>query len=465
MSHSVLRRYTPPTCTLEIIGSHSPLSRWMAQPVLKNLRFQLSLDDPKVPKDQWVTLRGDRAQLEALCEAVSTYVQHFLEQSYKPADELVLASQVSAIAPARTIKEEFFTPQATQPNAAGIVLQPKGLLTHELVLGSLATEETGPVVRLSALQLFDLANALDEYTAEMVTLPNLQPARSGWLKSSPGWVQIAAVCLVVVGLSTSVVKLLDRSLRPNPTTLSQGASSRDQQVASQLPSATTENVPPPAVSSQKLPPPPPSGSTIPATPSMPRVSVPSTLPTSPGAGSGETAKGAAGPTTASRDRPPVQSPNSIALNEAGPGNQSNLPAPVFKKPEPADGQAARRTISSAAIESAGQATLRVKTPQSADSTAFDTIPQVAEARRYFQQRWTPPEGLNQTIEYTLVVNPDGSIQQILPLGQTAGDYIDRTNIPLVGEPFVSSIKGGRTARIRLVLSPDGKVRTFLEQLY
>jgi hypothetical protein len=157
----------------------------MAQPVLKNLRFQLSLDDPKVPKDQWVTLRGDRAQLEALCEAVSTYVQHFLEQSYKPADELVLASQVGAIAPARTIKEEFFTPQATQPNAAGIVLQPKGLLTHELVLGSLATEETGPVVRLSALQLFDLANALDEYTAEMVTLPNLQPARSGWLKSSP----------------------------------------------------------------------------------------------------------------------------------------------------------------------------------------------------------------------------------------------------------------------------------------
>ncbi len=442
----------------------------MAQPVLKNLRFQLSLDDPKVPKEQWVTLRGDRAQLEALCEVVSTYVQHFLEQSYKPADELVLASQTGAIAPRPTVNEELFIPQATQTNAAGIVLQPKGLLTHELVLGSLATEETGPVVRLSALQLFDLANALDEYTTEMVALPNLQPSRSGWLKSSPGWAQIAAVCLVVVGLSTSVVKLLDRSLSPNPATTSQGASSRDQQVASQLPPAAKENVHPPAASTQKLPPLPPPGSAILASPPMPRITVPSTLPANTDNSAGEGAKSASGTTTESRDdRAPAQPQSSIALNEARSGGQSNLPAPVFKAPvfkksERGDDQASRRTARSTASESESTS-IQEDAPQSADSSAFDTIPQVAEARRYFQQRWKPPEGLNQTIEYTLVINPNGSIQQILPLGQTAGDYVDRTSIPLVGEPFVSSIKGRRTARIRLVLSPDGKVQTFLEQLY
>jgi hypothetical protein len=97
-----------------------------------------------------------------------------------------------------------------------------------------------------------------------------------------------------------------------------------------------------------------------------------------------------------------------------------------------------------------------------NSTAFDTIPQVAEVRQYFQQRWSPPEGLSQTIEYTLVINQNGSIQQILPRGQTAGDYVDRTGIPLVGEPFVSPLKTRQSAKIRLVLSPNGNVQTFLE---
>jgi hypothetical protein len=95
-------------------------------------------------------------------------------------------------------------------------------------------------------------------------------------------------------------------------------------------------------------------------------------------------------------------------------------------------------------------------------TAFDTIPQVAEARQYFQQRWTPPQGLTQTLEYTLVVGANGSIQRTVPLGQAAGDYVDRTGMPLTGEPFVSAIKSGRNPKIRLVLSPDGTVKTFLE---
>jgi hypothetical protein len=97
-----------------------------------------------------------------------------------------------------------------------------------------------------------------------------------------------------------------------------------------------------------------------------------------------------------------------------------------------------------------------------NTTAFDTLPQVAEARRYFQQRWTPPTGLTQTLEYSLIINPDGTIQRIIPLGQASGDYVDRSGIPLVGEPLVSPITPERNIRLRLVLSPDGNVRTFLE---
>jgi hypothetical protein len=98
------------------------------------------------------------------------------------------------------------------------------------------------------------------------------------------------------------------------------------------------------------------------------------------------------------------------------------------------------------------------------NTAFDTIPQVAEVRAYFQQRWQPPTSLNQTLEYRLIINPNGSLQQVIPLGQVAGNYIDRTNIPLIGDPFVSAIASGQSAQIRLVLDANGEVKAFLERM-
>jgi len=97
-------------------------------------------------------------------------------------------------------------------------------------------------------------------------------------------------------------------------------------------------------------------------------------------------------------------------------------------------------------------------------TAFDTIPQVAEAREYFSSRWQPPEGLTQTLEYRLQVASDGTIARITPLGQAAGNFVDRSAIPLLGEPFVAPLASGESAQIRLVLSPDGRVRTFLESV-
>jgi hypothetical protein len=96
------------------------------------------------------------------------------------------------------------------------------------------------------------------------------------------------------------------------------------------------------------------------------------------------------------------------------------------------------------------------------STAFDTIPQVAEARTFFQERWQPPESLDQTLEYRLQLGADGTIQRIIPLGRAAGDYIDRTGMPLPGEPFVSPVETGGNPQIRIVLDPDGEVQTFLE---
>ncbi|MCY7323091.1 MAG: hypothetical protein LH660_15125 [Phormidesmis sp. CAN_BIN36] len=62
----------------------------------------------------------------------------------------------------------------------------------------------------------------------------------------------------------------------------------------------------------------------------------------------------------------------------------------------------------------------------------------------------------------MTLNADGSILSMQPLGQVAGEYLDRTGMPPWNEPFVSPIKGGSSAVIRVVLSPDGTVQTFLQ---
>jgi hypothetical protein len=431
----------------------------MGQPVLKQLRFQLNLDDPKLPEEKWVTIKGDRAQLEALCEVVTNYVQQFLEQSPNLSNGKSSSAYTGSIAVLPALTEPASALRAVPSNPAEISLQPRGLLSHELALGSLAAEETGATVHLSALQLFDLANALDEYATEVVALPTLQPSRSGWLKSSPAWAQIAAVALVVVGLSTSIAKLWDGSYTAKtaaPTT-SQGASSNDQKIATQLPpgATTTEQPSPLTLPNQKLPPAPPVGSTVAPAPGLPNGLKPQVVAPLPSFESPPAGAIASNPTASSRDRA-AKTQQEITSSELR-RERSQLAL----KPELSDASPAR--------QSAGAAASRGVDPSASESTAqnntaFDTIPQVAEVRRYFQQGWTPPQGLDQVLEYRLLIGANGSIQQIIPLGLTAGDYIDRTGIPLVGEPFVSPLNGKRSATVRLVLSPDGKVQTFLERV-
>ncbi|MBW3586465.1 MAG: hypothetical protein KY448_11670, partial [Cyanobacteria bacterium 0813] len=96
-------------------------------------------------------------------------------------------------------------------------------------------------------------------------------------------------------------------------------------------------------------------------------------------------------------------------------------------------------------------------------TLFDTIPQVSEARTYFEERWKPPEGMEHTLEYSVLIDENGSIQSIMPMGKAAADYIEQTNMPLVGEPFVSAVSNGKIPKIRVVLRPNGRVQTFLEE--
>jgi hypothetical protein len=97
-----------------------------------------------------------------------------------------------------------------------------------------------------------------------------------------------------------------------------------------------------------------------------------------------------------------------------------------------------------------------------DSNPADAIPQVTQARAYFRDRWRPPAELNQDIEYSVTINPDGTIRSILPRGQAAEIYQGRTDMPSIGDRFVSPLQNGRNATILIRLFKNGRAEAMLE---
>ena len=521
----VLKRYTPPTCTLEITAKSSPLSRWAGQPVFKSLSFELRLDDPRLPDSQHVTLRGDRIQLETLHEAVSTYVQNFLGESSDwennlnsqiartPAGPDSPSASGNALIFDRPVNTSELATSA--PNTAYLPvpprLEPRGLLAHNLFLGSLSAAESGPVVPLSTLQLFDLATALDNCAAEVMALPNLnreprQPLSSPWLK-------VAALLVATAGLTTGTIKMLDRPATSPQTATAPAAAPApgNPQLAagvspSPVPALPTPPAPkPPATNALPPLPPPPINTGASPSPSLPPIALAPTPPTNkpspiqqppllfPANGSAASAPQSPpafsqgqtitipAPEGPPQGRPQAPAPVPYLLPPLPPRLAPAVPPPLppslsasrFPVPAP---QPFPRPIEpivppastelppledaqpTAESEDNNQAAASKK-----NSTLFDTIPQVSEARTYFEERWKPPEGMEQTLEYSVLIDENGSIQSIVPMGKAAADYIDRTNMPLAGEPFVSAVSDGKNPKIRVVLRPNGRVQTFLEE--
>ena len=468
-SNSVLRRYTPPTCTLQIVARNSSLSRWAGRAVTKALHFDLRFDDPRLPEEKQVNIQGTHDQLEALHEAVTIYTQRLLNQSPDRFNAIL-----SALAPPATDGAVSSTPRGLDliaddsqalseesgslnfsdasahldPTAipstglfGKIFLQPGRGLSHKLFLGSLATEETGPVIQLSLLQLFDLATALDDYAADVLILPNLNHPRSA--AAPPAWASIAAILLLAVGL-TAVVQLLNR---PNP----------QQQTANRktIQDSSGNAQPPIVLQPSPLPPlpmpTPPLYSPVPSVPPLGSLPSPSAIPsvTIPG-------------TIPDLKAPPgLKAPQTMPVN---PIPSTTIAPPIFINPTPSQNNIDSATTRRPQIQITPQTPLPSipTTPNEPTATVFDTIPQVAQVREYFKQRWKPSSGLTETLEYSVVLDVDGTIQKIIPLGQASINYIERSGMPQIGKRFVSPNKSGQTPRIRVVLFSDGKVQTFLE---
>lgn len=429
LSSPFSRRYTPPTCTLEVTGLTSALSRWAGRPLLKNLQFQLSLEDPRQPGDQPIQLRGDRSALETLAQTVEAYVQDFLNQSPTGLNPRLELPQETAL------PEGEPSPGSATPEKSRF-LRPQSLLSHSFVPGALRAEASTSPIALSVTQLFDLATALEEYSAEAVSLPALSQTPASRLAGIPLWARAAAIVVAAAGLSIAALELFS----PSSTQLASQKSSNPSQSPSQSSPGKLLVPSPPELTNPTSPATLGSPTPLPFT-SPPAIPTPAPLPDTPPA-----APEANSPANPSAPAAPGQR---IAIQpKAATKSTSAL------KPPPLPPEADTPTVAAAENSTAASAPSTEK--------LADTIPQVAEVRSYFAQRWQPPAGLKQTLEYTLVLNPNGSLQRAVPLGQAASTYLDRTPIPLANEPFVSPPEGKRSALIRLVLQPNGKVETFLQ---
>ncbi|AFZ00379.1 DUF4335 domain-containing protein [Calothrix sp. PCC 6303] len=563
LSNPVIRRYTPPTCTLEVLAQSSPLSRWTGKSVLKDLRFELRLDDPRLPEEERIAIRGDRDQLEALHTAVSSYVQEFIHKSpenfreyYSPGNQnrdLGLDNQTLTDSSNNSYQTNTIIPFNQENSRSNIHLQPGRNLTHNLFLGSLASHTSAPVIQLSLLQLFDLATALDEYSADVMALPNLD-SNSNRRSGIPKWAPMAAVAAVAVALIPITYQHANRTRLQEQTATT--SSSVDEKIAlepsPQQESSVQLSPSPNSTFSSGLPTLPPglvnpqagNPNLIPGagglSPVMPNAAnstnqnlgtqqnkIPTQNPgnnttgnsgnlfsssgdpifgTNP-ANSGKLSSGnaiafsnnpAAGnnlagnssgvtKTNTNRVSPTKgtgSSPNSPTTGLGGNisppyGASSELPqlspippivpsAPInqrisgnAKNPPTPTGDEKSQLVSRLREGRKPDGAVATANRSGSNGTLFDT-PQIAEARDFLKKRWRPPAGLKQTLEYSLIVGVDGTLERIYPLGKAATDNIERTGMPRISERFVSPNRNGQSVRIRAVFSPDGQVQALPE---
>jgi len=354
-------------------------------------------------------------------------------------------------------------------------LKPKGLLAHEFGVGSLEVVPAVSAIQLSVSQLFDLADALEQFSTDIEVLPALDKAKRR--KTTIVWASTAAAAILAVGITALSLKMYQTAQRQADVVASgqkSNSQSKIQNVVPPVPNAP-DNAPvpsptlPPSLNRDALPPPP----TVQEPPAPPRTaSVPvvappyRSLPPAPEAPSAPDK-----PTVAIVPNEKPQSStdkSSVApapMFEETPTPKKNLDLPALPPLAPQNAIPEGETANSVPQGEPNQTALVPSTaaPSQRTNNLLDTIPQVAEVREYFQARWKAPEELNQRIEYRLTLNREGAIARIMPLGKAASIYLDRTQMPLMNTNFVSPLKTGDNATIRLVLSPDGEVKTFLEQ--
>ncbi|AUC60722.1 DUF4335 domain protein of unknown function [Cyanobacterium sp. HL-69] len=418
---SLYKSYTPPTCTLNIYNppSFAPLK---GQNLAPDYTFELNFDDPRMPHENEIFIRGDRPYLEKIRAKINQYLDKFLQNL------------------------DFEEKELDNDDSSDFLVVGKGQLYH------LIKTEDNQSITLSHTQFLDLTNALENFYLDFRESENKIYSPFTPFKSIVG---IGAIALIIVGgfwwyNSTIVTEEIEEETETAtentfpefPDVLPPTPIDRDS-----LPPSLPD-VPDNLLGRQPLPL--PSGD-IP----LPPANFPAPLE------NGD---------NSSLPSPPTSNEGSITVPQTPPRNNTNNLPP--SPPPPEELAPAPQPVPPLGSERPNLPTippLQARNPQGnngnnlPDNTPRAPTPSPQEkVKNYFASRWQPPENLTQSIEYRLLINSEGAITRITPVGQTAGFFIDRTPLPLQGETIISPLSESESVTIRVIFGPDGNVSTFRE---
>lgn len=474
---SSFRRYTPPTCTLEIYNPQPFWGSWRYQSFPQFFSFQLHFDDPRLPTGDKSSIIGDRTLLEKLRQLVDEYINLYLDD--------------------RQIVNDHQTCDLPQDNHTEFIcLSRESDYSHKLYYQGFATQPETVEVILTNTQLFDLVNALEAYYFDVTkSSQKLGSTNSGNLGLSI--FLTAIICIIGGGLwwryEQNLTSQNNQESQPQPSETETVFQNIEKVIPptpidpQTIPSNTTPELPetlknrtplpppetivaPPSINNdtnveivempssdnqpiftiETLPPPPPSLSILPASPPPP-----SPLPPSPVSPSSPIL-----PPSPRLDKLPVLSSS----------NPSQLPINSFTPEEISSPQIASNNLNNTDDIVSSIVKKNPTTPENISNLNPSNLIARKQAssggeieiKRYFAQKWQPPENLKQSIEYRLQVDSQGNLTRVTPIGQVAIIYLDHTNMPLLGEKIVSSSPEDTAMTIRLILSPNGNVQTFKE---
>ncbi|NEQ49184.1 MAG: DUF4335 domain-containing protein [Leptolyngbya sp. SIO3F4] len=391
------QRYESGDYTLEVTAHPSPLSQWSDRPVVRQLRFNLWVEQPERQR----LAAGDQQQLVTLSDTVESYVQRHLTHAAWPS-------------------------------------------THQLKL-------LDQNIKLSTLQLFHLAEVLNAYGQRQITLPvaKVKPRkrRRQWQLWWTG--SAVASVLAAFGITTTYLQYRPQAFNQLETaqapTVTSDEGAADSAIAPQTASEadlSTEILEQDDTLASRINKSPISRSTENLVRQNPleldtfsdgATPIPEVAPTAP----------ATAPPTDTIEQPQVATaptPDELPAPEPSP-EETKVSAAPFLITEDSLETADREELlldesQAAAVPSSGAATTRARIPN--PETVDATLSAISTEFSRFQ-----PREATYPLVYHLQVSPNGTITAVQPISEAA-PTIELSNQAIVPPP-------GRPLRVEMVI--------------
>ena len=504
------RRYTPPTCTLEIYHPQPFWGRWQNRSFPPLFSFQLHFDDPRITQEDKISIIGDRDLLETLRIKVEEYISRYLQQNQIEQDNLT-----SDLSPPPEKEVVYLTRQSDY--------------NHLLYYQSFEPHQETIEITLNNTQLLDLTNALTSYywdaTAKVVKPPK---KKNNFAKA------IALTALVAtfgsfwwwsnqqntIGDLADGDSQVDEDKFENNVTPVVPPTPLDPK---SIPQTIVPKVPEKLLQQEKLLPPiptltqPPAQLVLPSTPpaftpenetaittiiptpttdssnqsdssinvsrqnspdgNQNQLNIDTGLVTALNLGSENSQTNPTNQNTQTNQINQINTNNPVENNNLNPTSVPTLTAGNNNSPSSQQTNINTNPDQKVLALNNFQDPFGDRTPvekpsvtlkEKINSDNSDLIAKriyqdaSSEVKSYFNQRWTPAEQLTQSIEYRLQISPNGTLVKVTPVGQIAEIYLDKTAMPVLGETIVANADLSSPVTVRLILTPNGDVKAFPE---